>query len=561
MYYPQTDGETERVNQELGIYFRIFCSNNPKTWKPLKSLIEFSHNQKVHSTTKQTPFYLMMGYEPKDIPLAFDRTNALTAEQRVKALHQARNEAAAAHELARQKMAERSTQGFTPFKKGEQVWLDGWNLKIGYQSRKLAPKQEGPFIITEVLGPITYHLKLPNQWRIHDVFHASLLSPYCETETHGPNFTKPPPDLIESKEEYEIEAIMSHKKWGRGYWYLVKWKEYPISGNTWEPGNSFKNAQEILTEYQLTHHLLWSPSSSTMSFSSSNYKIASSLSTRSAVDPEQRWTCLNQILECKDLQPIIIDRLTNPVDKYIANNIFSSLTLLQQHRLMAQQIERQLDKDTNFLIERKRNAPLYHILFPDAPRPKQMQQKQNPAFSRTPLARFSLMNRPSTPIVKPTFTAKCVSNTMFNLKRKTILDLSDDPDHPVEWPPPTISRLSKKKSKTHDCTICQKTGHDEVRSDWYCCEYCNLIGVGHLPIECPVFLAAPVISISSISNQPPRPTPPPSYSGNCIQYLNQIVPSDISHNAYDDGDFDDDYVENDTYCDDWCPEAEHNMDT
>jgi len=111
-------------------------------------------------------------------------------------------------------------------------------------------------MITEVLGPITYCLKLLNQWRIHDVFHASLLSPYRETKSHGPNFTKQPPDLVEGEEEYEIEAIMSHKKWGRGYWYLIKWKEYPISDNTWEPANSFKNAQEILTEYQLTHHLL-----------------------------------------------------------------------------------------------------------------------------------------------------------------------------------------------------------------------------------------------------------------------------------------------------------------
>jgi len=56
----------------------------------------------------QTPFYLMMGYKPKDIPLAFDKTNAPTAEQQVKALHEARNEATVAHELARQKMAERS---------------------------------------------------------------------------------------------------------------------------------------------------------------------------------------------------------------------------------------------------------------------------------------------------------------------------------------------------------------------------------------------------------------------------------------------------------------------
>ena len=111
-------------------------------------------------------------------------------------------------------------------------------------------------MITEVLGPVTYRLKLPNQWRIHDIFHASLLSPYHETETHGPNFIKPPPDLIEGEEEYEVEAIMNHKTWGRGYRYLVKWKGYPISDNTWQPPSSFKNAQEILVEYQLAHHLL-----------------------------------------------------------------------------------------------------------------------------------------------------------------------------------------------------------------------------------------------------------------------------------------------------------------
>jgi len=228
-------------------------------WKLLNSLMEFSHNQKVHSTMKQTPFYLMMGYEPKDIPLVFDKTNTPTAKQWVKAFHKTRNEAAAAHELVRQKITERSTWGFTPFKKGEQVWLDGWNLKIGYLSWKLAPKWEGPFTIMEVLGPVTYHLKLPNQWRIHDVFHASLLSPYHKAETHGPNFMKPPPDLVKGEEEYEIKAITSHKKWSQGYWYLVKWKGCPISNNTWEPVSGFKNAQEILMEYQLIHHLLWPP--------------------------------------------------------------------------------------------------------------------------------------------------------------------------------------------------------------------------------------------------------------------------------------------------------------
>jgi transposase InsO family protein len=254
-YHPQTDGETERVNQELEIYFRIFCTNNPRTWKHLNPLMEFSHNQKTHSVTKQTPFYLMMGYEPKDIPLAFEKTNTPTAEFRLKTLKEARNEASAAHELARQKVAERSTRGFTPFEKGQKVWLDGRNLKIGYESRKLAPKREGPFEISEVMGPVTYRLILPNQWRVHPVFHASLLSPYRETDTHGPNFLQPPPDLIEGEEEYKVEVIIAHKKRGSGYQYLVKWVGYPPTENQWRSTKDLKGSSEILEEYRLNHNL------------------------------------------------------------------------------------------------------------------------------------------------------------------------------------------------------------------------------------------------------------------------------------------------------------------
>ena len=152
-------------------------------------------------------------------------------------------------------MAERSTRGFTLFLKTDKVWLDGRNLKIGYPSRKLAPKREGPFEIAEVMGPVTYKLKLPNQWRIHPVFHASLLSPYHETDTHGPNFPQPPPDLIEGEEQYEVELIAAHRKRGRGNQYLVKWTGYPSSENTWQSEEGLKEAREILEEYKHSHNL------------------------------------------------------------------------------------------------------------------------------------------------------------------------------------------------------------------------------------------------------------------------------------------------------------------
>ena len=76
--------------------------------------------------------------------------------------------------------------------------------------KKMKPKQEGPFTITKVLGPVTYRLKLPKSWRIHDVFHATLLRSYKENEIYSENFTEPPPELLEGEEVYEVETILNH---------------------------------------------------------------------------------------------------------------------------------------------------------------------------------------------------------------------------------------------------------------------------------------------------------------------------------------------------------------
>ena len=107
----------------------------------------------------------------------------------------------------------------------------------------------------EVLEPVSYRLSLPDQWKIHPVFYASLLSPYRETDSHGPNYMRPPPDLIEGEEEFEVKAIISHRKRGNGHQYLVKWKGYPHSDNTWEPTTNLKGASEILHSYRTAQHL------------------------------------------------------------------------------------------------------------------------------------------------------------------------------------------------------------------------------------------------------------------------------------------------------------------
>jgi Chromo (CHRromatin Organisation MOdifier) domain len=134
------------------------------------------------------------------------------------------------------KVAYRTNVLASTWKIRQLVWLEGKNLPLPYGTVKLAPQQHGPFKITKIVSPVTVRLELPVQWSIHPVFHTSLITPYAETPSHSPNFTRPPPDLIDGEEEYEVEQIHAHQRWGRNktLQYLIKWRGYPESDNTWE---------------------------------------------------------------------------------------------------------------------------------------------------------------------------------------------------------------------------------------------------------------------------------------------------------------------------------------
>ena len=219
---------------------------------------EFAHNSRKHSTIKMSPFYAMMGYEPRSIPAVHEPTNIPSVEERLNNLQQVRKEAEATMELAQRMVEDRIRKGSPTFQKGQKVWLDSKNLHLPYPSRKLSPKREGPFAITEVMGRGVYRLALPKQWRIHPVFHTGLLSPYRMTDTHGPNHTMPPPDLIDGEEEYEVEQIINHRGSSSRRQYYVSWRGYPSSGKTPLPPKRLRISQSARKAFQA----LWTSQSS-----------------------------------------------------------------------------------------------------------------------------------------------------------------------------------------------------------------------------------------------------------------------------------------------------------
>ena len=139
---------------------------------------------------------------------------------------------------------------FIPWKVGDKVWLEGKNLCLHYPTKKLAPKQEGPFEISQVISPLSYRLHLLPMWKIHNVFHASLLLAYRETAEHRPNFANPPHKEIDGEEEYEIAEILSHRGSPGQRSYLVSWKGYSSVENTWEPERNLQHTQTVLKRYK-----------------------------------------------------------------------------------------------------------------------------------------------------------------------------------------------------------------------------------------------------------------------------------------------------------------------
>ena len=162
-YHPQTDRATERVNQEIEAYLSIFCSLFPEEWAKKLFLVKFTHNNRRHAERKHSPFKLMHGESPKTLPITFEKTKYLTIEERIHTLIHDREEALATHKLAMRRIADRQKNTFTPFKKGGLVWLDTRNIKT-MNNPKIGLQREGPFLISEVLGPLTYQLELPSNW-------------------------------------------------------------------------------------------------------------------------------------------------------------------------------------------------------------------------------------------------------------------------------------------------------------------------------------------------------------------------------------------------------------
>jgi transposase InsO family protein len=256
-YHPQTGGQTERMNQEIEQYLRIFVDHRQSDWAEWLSLAEFAHNDKIHSATGYSPFFLDYGQHPwKGIePRRTTRNeNAQAFADRMRRIRQdaisSLNRAADTMKRYYDKKKGKAVE----YKHGDLVWLDSANVTTFRPSKKLDDKRLGPFPIVKVCGNGHYKLKLPRHWHMHPVFNESILLPF-----HPPQFQSqkgelpPPPEIVNGEEEYKVEKILDSRLSRGKLQYLIKWEGYPKEENMWVPEQDASHAQYLIDEFYQTH--------------------------------------------------------------------------------------------------------------------------------------------------------------------------------------------------------------------------------------------------------------------------------------------------------------------
>jgi hypothetical protein len=252
-FHPQTDGQTERINQEIELFLRAFVNERQDDWAKLLPMVEFAYNNHVHSSMQQTLFFTahsehpQMGFEPVrpgNVQAAADFADRMRAglEEAKSALQKATEDM--------KRFYNRHHDGKEEFQVGDKVWLDTRYMTTTRPAKKLDDRWFGPFPVEVRISWNVYRLKLPASMKVHPVFHISLLRRFVPDIITGRQAPPPPkPVVVQGQEEYEVEEILnSRRRWNR-LEYLVKWKGYSQENNTWEPAGNVSGAPVRIREF------------------------------------------------------------------------------------------------------------------------------------------------------------------------------------------------------------------------------------------------------------------------------------------------------------------------
>ena len=247
-YHPQSDGQTERLNQSMETFLRCFANACPSKWSSWLPLAEFWYNTTTHSAIGRSPFEALYGHPPRHFGISVldaisipELSSWLTDRSVMTELiqqHLAR---------AKERMKRHADKNRTErqFQEGDLVFV---KLQPYVQStlasrsnQKLSFKYFGPFKIIARVGSVAYTLELPQSSAVHPTFHVSQLKkailPGTRVSSLFPADIELPRIPVAILQRRPASSTM-----GTGEQVLVKWSGWPSDMATWESLETLRQA-------------------------------------------------------------------------------------------------------------------------------------------------------------------------------------------------------------------------------------------------------------------------------------------------------------------------------
>jgi len=215
-YHPQTDGQMERINQELEQYLKVFIDHRQEQWLDWLGTAEFAYNNKIYTTTKILLFKVNYGQDPRIGFKGRRKGKYEVAGKYVERMKKIQEEAKAALEKVQEeikKFINRRQREKEEYRIEDLVLLSTkdlkWQMK-GRRSEKLTERFVGLYKVKGIVSSNAIELELSKSIRIHPVVNISRVRLY-KPQVEGQKKTPPKPVIIKEEEEFKIEKIINKK--------------------------------------------------------------------------------------------------------------------------------------------------------------------------------------------------------------------------------------------------------------------------------------------------------------------------------------------------------------